>query len=158
MSVNAMEFDYLYNVVDRLYSRLARRSGLSSCAYWMMYALVRAGGTESLRTLAASWAFSKQTINSALKALEARELIALEFEEGSRKNKRAVLTPAGHAFAAADIVPAMEAEGRAFGTLAECEREQLLGLIGRYTAALEAELDPMAAQDGEGETGNGGAA
>lgn len=90
MSVNAMEFDYLYNVVDRLYSRLARRSGLSSCAYWMMYALVRAGGTESLRTLAASWAFSKQTINSALKALEARELIALEFEEGSRKNKRAM--------------------------------------------------------------------
>ena len=47
MSVNAMEFDYLYNVVDRLYSRLARRSGLSSCAYWMMYALVRAGGAES---------------------------------------------------------------------------------------------------------------
>ena len=83
-------------------------------------------------------------------------MITLEFEEGSRKKQRAVLTPAGRAFAAADIVPAMEAEGRAFGTLAECEREQLLGLIGRYTAALEAELDAMSAQDGEGETGNGG--
>lgn len=158
MAASTMEFDYLYNVVDRLYSRLARRSGLSSCAYWMMYALVRAGGAESLRALTASWAFSKQTINSALKALEARGLIRLEFEEGSHKNKRAVLTSAGSAFADADIVPAMEAEGRAFGALEEAEQEQLLDLIGRYTAALEAELDAMAEQDGVDDGGNGGTA
>ena len=63
MSVNAMEFDYLYNVVDRLYSRLARRSGLSSCAYWMMYALVRAEArNRSERWLRRGRSASKRSI------------------------------------------------------------------------------------------------
>ena len=83
------QLDYLYNAADRLYGQFARSCGLSSCAYWMLYELVRAGGTASLRSIAIAWSYSKQTINSALKSLESREFIELSFEPGSRKSKQA---------------------------------------------------------------------
>lgn len=142
---HALELDYLYNAADRLYSQFARSCGLSSSAYWMLYELERAGGERSLRSIGTSWSYSKQTINSALKVLESRGLIALEFEEGSRKSKLARLTDAGWAFVGENIVPAIEAEERAFRTLTEAERETLLALARKYTRALDAEFGAMSA-------------
>lgn len=134
------EFDYLYKQADRIYYEFARRCGLSSCAYWMMYDIERAGGSLALRTLTDSWAYSKQTINSAIKSLEARGLIVLTFAEGSRKNKVAHLTEAGRAFTDCYIRPGQEAERRAFCTLAPNDRATLLNLARAYTDALIAEL------------------
>lgn len=134
------EFDYLYKQADRIYYEFARRCGLSSCAYWMMYDIERAGGSLALRALTDSWAYSKQTINSAIKSLEARGLIVLAFAEGSRKNKVAHLTEAGRAFTDCYIRPGQEAERRAFCTLAPNDRATLLNLARAYTDALIAEL------------------
>ena len=134
------EFDYLYKQADRIYYEFARRCGLSSCAYWMMYDIERAGGSLALRALTDSWAYSKQTINSAIKSLEARGLIVLAFAEGSRKNKVAHFTDAGRAFTDRYIRPGQEAERRAFCTLAPNDRATLLNLARAYTDALVAEL------------------
>lgn len=154
-----IQLDYLYNTSDKLYTQFARSCGLSSCAYWMLYDLQRAGGAMPLRGLCDSWSYSKQTINSALKVLESRELIALDYCEGSRRNKMASLTEEGRAFNEANIVPAMEAEGRAFKKLDEDDRERLLALVGSYTAALEAEFNAVREQrsqeDGAREQGKG---
>ena len=161
------EFDYLYKQADRIYYEFARRCGLSSCAYWMMYDIERAGGSLALRALTDSWAYSKQTINSAIKSLEARGLIVLAFAEGSRKNKVAHLTEAGRAFTDCYIRPGQEAERRAFCTLAPNDRATLLNLARAYTDALVAELgnlegelaqagrvlvDTEIAENGKGET------
>lgn len=139
----AIELDYLYNAADRLYGQFARSCGLSSCAYWMLYELELAGGERSLRGIGTAWSYSKQTINSALKSLEARDLIALDFEEGSRKSKVARLTEAGRSFVAANVVPAIEAEERAFAMLSAEERSTLLSLARKYTEALDAEFGRM---------------
>lgn len=136
-----IELDQLYNTADKLYSRFARRCGISACAYWMLYDLVRAEAPLPLTGLCDSWSFSKQTVNSALKALEARGLIELSLCEGSRKNKQARLTVEGEVFARENIVPAMEAEHRAFERLAEDERRELVRLVRSYTRALEAEFE-----------------
>ena len=158
------ELDYLYKEADRIYYVFARRAGLSSCAYWMMYDIDRAGGALALRSLADSWAYSKQTISSAIKSLEARGLIELAFEEGSRKNKVAHLTEAGRAFAERYVKPGQAAERRAFCTLAPDERAQFMSLARAYTAALAAETaaletdeegvpcTPTMTKRGEGET------
>lgn len=138
-----IELDYLYNAADKLYMQFARRCGISTCAYWMLYDLVRAEDTSSLTDLNDSWSYSKQTINSALKSLEARGLIERAFVEGSRRNKRATLTEAGRDFAARNILPAMQAEERAFRMLSERERAQLLTLTRKYARALEAEFASM---------------
>lgn len=147
-----IELDYLYNAADKLYMQFARSCGVSSCAYWMLYDLVRAGGTAPLTRLCDSWSYSKQTINSALKTLESRELIGLAFCEGSRRNKVATLTAAGAEFAERNIRPAMRAEERAFGALSDEEREALLALTRKYTDALESEFkrvrDELEQRDG----------
>lgn len=135
------ELDYLYKEADRIYYGFARRCGLSTCAYWMMYDIERAGGAMALRSLTDSWAFSKQTINSAIKSLEAKGLIELTFEEGSRKNKVASFTGEGQAFAARYIAPAQQAERRAFCALPAQDRIALLALAREYTQALAEEFE-----------------
>lgn len=138
-----IELDYLYNSADKLYAQFARSCGLSSCAYWMLYDLERAGGEAPLRRICSTWAYSKQTISSALKVLEARELIDLSYEEGSRKNKVVRLTPTGRAFSDENIVPAHEAEERAFRSLGEADGRELIALVRRYTRALEEQFAQM---------------
>lgn len=134
------ELDYLYKEADRIYYEFARDCGLSTCAYWMMYDVERAGGTIALRELSDSWAYSKQTINSAIKVLEAKGLIVLDFVEGSRRNKTASFTEAGEAFADRFVRPAQRAERRAFCSLSVEERAAFLRMARAYTRALMAEL------------------
>lgn len=138
------ELDYLYNEIDKLYHTFAHGCGISDCAYWMLYGLELGGGSLPVSTLTKTWSYSKQTINSALKALEGRGLVSLTYMEGSRKNKRAELTEAGRAFSEARIVPAIDAEHRAFATLTPEERVELVRLVRRYVDALDAEIGAAA--------------
>lgn len=137
------QMDCLYNETDRLYSGFARSCGLSECAYWVMYEIEVSSGSASLRGMAEAFSLSKQTLSSAVKSLEAKGLIELSFEEGSRKNKVALFTEAGRAFSRERIVPAIEAESRAFGSLEPEERERLVALVSRYARAIRRELDAL---------------
>lgn len=137
------QMDCLYNETDRLYNGFARSCGLSECAYWVMYEIEVSSGSASLRGMAEAFSLSKQTLSSAVKSLEAKGLIELSFEEGSRKNKVASFTEAGRAFSRERIVPAIEAESRAFGSLEPEEREQLVALVSKYARAIRRELDAL---------------
>ena len=139
-----IELDLLYNEIDKLYHAYARGCGISDCAYWMLYDLVLAGGELPLARLTTSWSYSKQTISSALKSLQASGFVELSYIEGSRKCKLARLTDAGRAFSEERIVPAIQAEQRAFETLAEAERRELIRLVRSYSHALEAEIPACA--------------
>ena len=145
--------DYVYNQVDKLYYGFARTCGLSSCAFWMVYDLYQARGRLEMRALTDSWSYSKQTINSALKSLEERGVIEIDYVEGSRKNKMVALTDEGAAFALRSLRPAVEAELRAFESLSGEEREALVCLLKKYAAALEREMN--AARGVAGEEGTG---
>lgn len=133
--------DYLYNTVDKLYYEFARDCGLSTCAFWMLYDLYRADHALPLQQLNETWAFSKQTINSALKTLEAKGLVAFAYVEGSRKSKRIALTEEGTRFGRRHMQPAIDAEARAFSQLAPEEGRELLHLIKKYTQVLSAEME-----------------
>lgn len=137
------QMDCLYNETDRLYSGFARSCGLSECAYWVMYEIEVSSGSASLRGMAEAFSLSRQTLSSAVKSLEAKGLIELAFEEGSRKNKVASFTEAGRAFSRERIVPAIEAESRAFGSLEPEERERLVALVSKYARAIRRELDAL---------------
>lgn len=147
----ARQLDYLYNEVDKLYHVYARGCGVSDCAYWMLYDLEVAGGTLPLSELTASWSYSKQTINSALKTLRDRGLVELPFMEGSRKSKQAVLTEDGRVFSNRHIVPAIRAEDRAFSFLTPTEQQELVRLVRRYVDALDAQLAAVEAAPEQGE-------
>ena len=137
---SAREMDVLYRESDKLYYELARNCGLSETAYWILYAIEVSGGSITQREIASNFSYSKQTVNSALKTLEARGLVELDYVEGSRKSKLVSLTPDGRAFSDERIRPAIAAEDRAFTSLAHEERLELLRLVSAYTEAIDREL------------------
>lgn len=106
----------------------------------MLYDLYQARGRLEMSKLSESWCYSKQTISSALKTLEQRELVETCYVEGSKKNKLVALTPKGTAFVFEHIRPAAETEWRAFTTLAPEERQTMVNLLKKYVAALDAEM------------------
>lgn len=144
------ELDYLYNQADRIYSSFARRCGLSPCAYWMMYEVVQERQAVPVRDLTARWSYSKQTVNSALQTLTTKGLCELDFIAGSKKNKAISLTCEGMRFAERYVMPAIEAERRAFLTLPAKTRALLLEATRAYTLALEEALSgELASADDE---------
>lgn len=144
------DIDHLYNETDRIYYRFARRCGISTCAYWMMYDIERGGGRASMRKLTESWAYSKQTICSAIKSLEAKGLIELSFAEGSRKSKVAAFTEDGRVFSDRYVVPAIQAELRAFRSLDARLRTAFIEGARGFSEALHREFDLLEANDAEG--------
>ncbi len=137
---SARQLDALYQKTDKVYYELARGCGLSETAYWILYAVEVSGGAISQARIAEEFSYSRQTVNSALKTLEARGLVELTSLEGDRRSKAVTLTPEGRAFADERIVPAIEAEERAFATLSPAERAEFLRLAAAYTGAIDDEL------------------
>ena len=146
--VSARALDVLYQKTDKIYYEVARGCGLSETAYWILYAVEVSGGSVAQAVISEEFSYSKQTVNSALKALEAKGLIRLDFAEGSRKAKMVSFTPEGRSFSEKRIVPAIEAEDRAFTSLSAEERDELLRLARAYTAAVDRELAALSQERG----------
>ena len=64
------EVNRTYKEEDDFYRRLARRSGLSDAAFWVLYSIETAPGPVTQTDIGNTLMLSKQTINSALKQLE----------------------------------------------------------------------------------------
>lgn len=143
MDVWSRTFDLLYRKSDQLYHEIAVNCGVSENAYWLMYVIYTCGGTATLKTLAARCCSPKQTLSSALRALERKGYVETSYCEGSRKSKQVSFTETGREFARTKIVPANIAERRAFQTLEPAERSQMLCLVEKYAQAIEAELAAM---------------
>lgn len=137
------ELDCVYSETDRLYGEFARSCGLSYSAYWIMYDIEVAGGSATVRYIREAQSGRPQTVNSSLKSLESKGLISLEFEEGSRKNKVASFTDAGRTFSQERIVPAINAEAAAFGTLCERDQEEIVRLTRAYAMAVREQLEVL---------------
>ena len=105
-------YNAIYKETDALYSELARRSGLSDCAFWLLYSLRDTEGICRQKDICGQWTLSKQTVNSALKGLESQGLIILQPETGNAKSKRILLTDKGNRFAEQHIDPVFELEQR----------------------------------------------
>ena len=145
-AVSLVDFDRMLNGLDRIYSEFARACGLSDCAYWMLVDTSAAGGSVAVSRLTSEWFYSKQTINSAIKALTARGFATLEFAEGSRKNKVVSLTEEGRRFAKRYAMPAQGAEQRAFDALEPCEQREIMRLIGKFSQVLGEECEAFKRQ------------
>ena len=142
--VSARALDVLYQKTDKIYYEFARGCGLSETAYWILYAVEVSGGSVLQAVIAEEFSYSKQTVNSSLKSLEARGLVRLSFAEGSRKAKVVSFTDEGRAFSEERIVPAIAAEDRAFSSLSPDERAEFLRLARAYTEAVDRELASLA--------------
>lgn len=135
-------FNEQYNKLDDIYHQLAKYSGISDTAFWIIYAIQENKKSYTQRDICKLWSCSKQTINSALKNLEKEELIKLEYITNN-KDKQILLTEKGHKYIEKNIIPLMQAEQEAFGRLKETERKQLLNIMEKYIIQLYKETDAI---------------
>lgn len=117
---------------DELYRDAARKFGLSECAFWILYYLRTEYGEPTQSGIGASFYLPKQSINSALKKLEAEGIIGLVTGE-NRRTKGLALTAKGEKLCAETVDHTIEAEKAALGSLSEKDQEEFMNIFYRYT-------------------------
>ena len=130
--------NYLTYETEGLYHQASLKMGISDSVCIVLYAIYDAGGSCLLRDIYKHSGVSKQTINSALRSLEAKQLIQLEQYSG--KLKRAVLTPQGNSFAGETVGRLFEAETHTFDDWQEGEISTYIRLMEKYTDSLRRQL------------------
>lgn len=136
-----MQYNRLQRKLEAIYSSFAKICGLSDSVFWIIYSVIERQEAYTQTELCNMWSFNKQTINTALKNMEADGIIRFESLEEKRKNKQIFLTDKGIALAQRTVIPFIEMEKRAFGALGEEERKEFLRLTQKHLDLLHIELN-----------------
>ena len=132
------ELNRMYKECNEFYHALAKHFGLSDSAFWILYTLrverpyTQAGLCEFLHE-------PKQTVNSALKKLEAEGFLVLSAGDDQR-SKRVRLTEKGEQLARTCADRVAEAEARAIGSMSPDDRAALIRLTELYGTLLGEQL------------------
>lgn len=123
-------YNYLIAEIESVYHEAALRFGMSDSALMILYVLCGQDGACALADLPYFTGLSKQTLNSAVRKLEAEGTIE-SVAVGARK-KELRLTEAGRALCAKTVERLIEAENALFETWEPAERQLYLTLTKRY--------------------------
>lgn len=144
------EYNSIIKENDELYRHAAKASGLSECAFWILYALRADGEKLTQSDICNSLYQPKQTVNSALKKLENEGYIAL-LHAGDQRGKPIHLTEKGLLLAARTVDRVIGFEHAALRGLSDEEQETFIRLFRQYTGLLKDKL--LAADAFEAERG-----
>lgn len=131
------EFNQLLKRMDHVYDELAKSSGISDTAFWIIYTIKNEKETYKQKDLCAMWSYSKQTIHSALKKLEEQNIIKLVSIPENRKDKKIILTKQGEKMAKELIEPVNEIEKKSLEKISK--RKEFLNLFKKYIETMEEE-------------------
>ena len=135
-----LEYNKETKRLDDLYRCAAKQCGISECAFWILYTL-RAEERQFTQAEICEFLIEpKQTVNSALKKLEAEGYLTLS-AGADQRSKRVCLTEKGERFVKAHIDRVPEAEAAALGAMTAAERDALIRLTGRYRALFAQKLN-----------------
>ena len=135
-----LEYNKETKRLDDLYRCAAKQCGISECAFWILYTL-RAEERQFTQAEICEFLIEpKQTVNSALKKLEAEGYLTLS-AGADQRSKRVCLTEKGERFVKAHVDRVPEAEAAALGAMTAAERDELIRLTGRYRALFAQKLN-----------------
>lgn len=127
---------------EDIYREAAKRIGRSECSLWILY-LLRTGYTAPVqREICAHLHEPKQSVNSALKKLEADGYIEL-IPGDDRRSKQILLTQKGEALCEQTVDRIVWAEKKAFESLSDREQETFLSLFHRLTDSLKEHMEEI---------------
>ena len=130
---------------DALYHRAAAHFNQSDCVNWLLYVLLNERRSYSQQDLCEEWMYTKQTINSAVRALQEKGYVMLESAPDNRRRKLVRLTETGRAYALATGGQVYQAETRAIFRLGEKKMAELVRLTEEHLTCLEEEINRMIA-------------
>lgn len=123
-------YNYLLSETNAAYHEASSRLGLPDSSTIVLYTILDMGDPCPLRDICHYAGVSKQTINSALRRLEADGIIYLENTDG--KNKTVYLTDKGRTFAKQTVSKIIAIENDIFASWTVEDVDQYLTLTKRY--------------------------
>lgn len=130
INAQMQRFNLLMSEIDTAYHDAALKLGMSDSAMLVLYTLCSCGGACMLGDITSG--ASKQTINSALRKLEAEGIVYLEVFEG--RKKKVYLTEKGRQLAGDTVLRVIEAENEIFASWSDEEKSIYIDLTQRYLA------------------------
>lgn len=127
--------NYLLGEIEAAYHEIHRKLEMSDSAMLILYAICDQGDSCLLRDICRQFGISKQTVNSALRKLEAEGMVYLEAADA--KNKRVCLTEQGKLLADRTARRIIEVENDIFAGWTEEDVESYLTLTERYLRDLK---------------------
>lgn len=125
-SKNLKRYNYLAGEIEAAYHEMSLALEISDSAMIVLYAVCDQGDSCLLRDICRNFGVSKQTVNSALRKLEAEGVVYME--SAGMKNKRVCLTEKGKLVADRTARRMMEAEDGVFASWPREDVEKYLEL------------------------------
>lgn len=135
------KINYLSSEIEALYHQASLKLGISDSVSIVLYTIYDQDGSCLLSDIYKKSGISKQTINSAVRRLEADNILYLEQYTG--RAKRAILTDKGKDYARQTVGKLYEAEVRAFDTWQEEEISLYIQLMEKYNHCLRQQIEKM---------------
>jgi len=126
-------FNHLITETEAAYHEMVLKLGLTDSAMSILYTICNVGEPCPLRTVCRLTGKSKQTLNSALRKLEAEGVLLLCAENGRGKDLR--LTEKGRALAAATAGRMIGAENEVLDAWPEEDVKRYLTLTEKFLTA-----------------------
>lgn len=132
-------FNLLVSEIDTVYHDAALRMGLSDSAFLILYTVCWCEGECLLSDITTG--ASKQTINSALRKLEADNIVYLKVFEG--RKKKVCLTKKGYHFVEETVLRLIGMENEIFDSWLEKEKNIYIELTQRYLSAFREKIKEL---------------
>ena len=142
-----MTFNKEMKKLDDVYRSAAKACGMAECAFWILYTLRVEERPFTQAEICEFLAEPKQTVNSALKKLEAEGYLALSSGTDQR-SKLVQLTPEGERLARAHVDRIPEAEAAALCAMPPDDCAAFLRLTRQYRLLFERQLGETASEGG----------
>ena len=128
-------FNHLLGELDGAYHEISFKLGLSDSAMTILYTICDKGESCLLQEICLQSGVSKQTINSAIRKLEAEGILYLE--PAGAKNKSVCLTEKGKAFAAKTAGKVIQMENEVLASWTKEDIEKYLDLTKQFLEAMK---------------------
>lgn len=138
IKIQMERLNLLVSEIDAVYHEAALKLGLTDSAMLILYTVCSQDGVCLLNDITHTSGVSKQTINSALRKLEAEGIVYLE-TLGARR-KRVCLTEHGKRLAERTVFRLIEVENEIIGSWSEEERKIYMELTQRYLSSFREKI------------------
>lgn len=127
--------NYLLGEIDAVYHELSKKLGLSDSAMRILYTICDIGDCCLLQEICRRGGLSKQTVNSAIRRLEADGILFLK--PAGAKNKKVCLTGHGKTLISQTVIRIIQAENEIFAAWPAEDVSKYLELTERYLTDLQ---------------------
>lgn len=133
--------NYLGTELESLYHRASLKLGISDSVSVVLYAIYDAGSECLLSDIYKNSGISKQTINSAIRGLEADGILYLEQHNG--RAKKVVLTEKGKDYVQTTVARLYQAEADTFDSWTEDEISAYMRLMEKYIDCFRQQIEKL---------------